>query len=269
MKGLLLSLVPGRKLTALDLVFAALGLLAVAVMISYAIHPIAGVTLAMMGLGRPILTQDELNAHRTALAAQDVIYAPLYDSISYAAAGQSQLVLFTSPLGQGTTTSPGATGSKTIADTNMTAAGQLTKGNEFFMVGQEIMFFPGESPENNGVGATVGFLNDTYAFSKSGVLTLQIGSNRAYIQDGPLGIFPPSARLAVALGVGGNATAGTQTILNNMYAAMTGEPYAITPVYIEATQGFQEVLQWPAAVTITATARLFSRLRGYLIRNAQ
>jgi len=101
------------------------------------------------------------------------------------------------------------------------------------------------------------------------VLTLQIGSNRAYIQDGPLGVFPPSARLAVALGVGGNATAGTQTIVNNMYAAMTGEPYAITPVYIEATQGFQEVLQWPASVALTATARLFSRLRGYLIRNAQ
>lgn len=223
----------------------------------------------MMGLGRPILTQQDLNEHRTALATQDVIYAPLYDSINYAAAGQSQLVLFTSPLGQGTTTAPAATGSKTLADTNMTAAGQLTKGNEFFMIGQELMLFPGEAPEQNGVGGTNGFLNDTYAVGKSGVLTLQIGSNRAYIQDGPLMIYPPSARLAVALGVGGNATAGTQTIVNNVYASWTGEPYAITPVYIEATQGFQETLQWPASVTITATARLFSRLRGYLVRNAQ
>jgi hypothetical protein len=156
-----------------------------------------------------------------------------------------------------------------LADTNMTAAGQLTKGNEFFMTGQELLFFPGEAPENNGAGATVGFLNDTYNASKSGFLTLQIGSNRQYIQDGPLGQFPPSSRLAVASGVGGNTTAGTQTIVNNMYAAWTGEPYAITPVYIEATQGFQQVLQWPAAVALTATARLFSRMRGYLIRNAQ
>jgi hypothetical protein len=172
-------------------------------------------------------------------------------------------------VGQGTTTAPGATGTKTLADTNMTAAGQLTKGNEFFMIGQEILFFPGEALENNGVGATIGFLNDTYNASKSGFLTLQIGSNRQYIQDGPLGLFPPSVRLAAAMGVGGNATAGTQTIVNNMYAAWTGEGYAITPVYIEATQGFQEVIQWPAAVALTATARLFSRLRGYLIRNAQ
>ena len=224
----------------------------------------------MMGLGRPILTQDELNQHRTALASQDVIYAPLFDSANYASAGQTQIVLFTSPLGQGTTTAPSATGSKTLADTNMTAAGQLTKGNEFFMVGQELLLFPGESPEGAG-GANLinGFLNDTYAVGKSGVLTLQIGSNRAYIQDGPLMLYPPSARLAVQAALGGTVTAGTQSLSEAIYASWSGEPYAITPVYIEATQGFQETLQWPAAVTITATARLFSRLRGYLIRNAQ
>lgn len=224
----------------------------------------------MMGLGRPILTQDELNQHRTALASQDVIYAPLYDSANYASAGQTQIVLFTSPLGQGTTTAPGASGSKTLADTNMTAAGQLTKGNEFFMTGQELLFLPGESPETVG-GANVvnGTLNDVYAAGKSGVLTLQIGSNRQYIQDGPLMLFPPSARLAVQASIGGTNTAGTQSISEAIYATWAGEPYAITPVYIEATQGFQEVIQWPAAVAITATARLFSRLRGYLIRNAQ
>lgn len=227
----------------------------------------------MMGLGRPILTQDDLNAHRTALASQDVIYAPLFDSANYAAAGQTQIVLFTSPIGQGTTTAPGATGTKTLADTNMTAAGQLTKGNEFFMTGQELLLFPGETPEQAGLAqapsVTNGFLNDTYLVGKSGFLTLQIGSNRQYIQDGPLILFPPSARLAVAVALGGGGATGTQVLTNDCYASWTGEPYAITPVYIEATQGFQEVIQWPAAVTITSTARLFSRLRGYLVRNAQ
>jgi len=253
--------------------FALLGLLALVGLLWYALHPAAGLGLAMMGLGRPILTQEELNAHRTALAAQDVIYAPLFDSINYAAAGQNQLVLFTSPLGQGTTTAPSATGSKTLADTNMTAAGQLTKGNEFFMVGQELLLFPGETPETAGLAQAPsvanGFINDTYLIGKSGVLTLQIGSNRAYIQDGPLMIYPPSARLAVAAALGGGGGTGTQTNATIVYASWTGEPYAITPVYIEATQGFQETLQWPAAVTVTATARLISRLRGYLIRNAQ
>ncbi len=235
-------------------------------------HPhIGGPIVAMMGLGRPILTQQDLDQHRTALATQDIIYAPLFDSANYASAGQNQIVLYTSPVGQGATTAPSATGTKTLADTNMTAAGQLTKGNEFFMIGQELMLFPGESPEQNlGAGATVnGFLNDTYIIGKSGVLTLQIGSNRNYIQDGPLMIFPPATRLAVANAYGGTSTAGTQSVLNAVYAAWTGEPYAITPVYIEATQGFQETLQWPALVTTQATARLFSRLRGYLIRNAQ
>ncbi len=74
-----------------------------------------------------------------------------------------------------------------------------------------------------------------------------------------------SARLAVQAATGGT----TATFPNIVYAAWAGEQYAITPVYIEATQGFQETLQWPANVTAAATARLFSRLRGYLIRNAQ
>lgn len=227
----------------------------------------------MMGLGRPILTQQDLNAHVTALAAQDIIYAPLFDSASYAAAGQTQIVLFTNPIGNGTTSAPGATGSKTLADTNMTAAGQLTKGNEFFMTGQELIFLPGEAPEQAGLAqapsVTNGFLNDTYNVGKSGFLTLQIGSNRQYIQDGPLMLFAPSTRLAVAAALGGAGGTGTQVLANTTYASWTGEPYAITPVYIEATQGFQEVLQWPAVVAITATARIFSRMRGYLIRNAQ
>ncbi len=262
MKGL-------TKRSAVNMLYMVVGLIAIVLMFH---HPdTGGAIIAMMGLGRPILTQSDLDAHRTALATQDIIYAPIYDSAAYASAGQTQIVFFTQPLGQGTTSAPGATGTKTLADTNMTAAGQLTKGNEFFMIGQELMLFPGELPEQNlGAGATVnGFVNDTYVIGKSGVLTLQIGSNRNYIQDGPLMIFPPAARLAVASGVGGTSTAGTQSVLNMEYAQWTGEPYAITPVYIEATQGFQETLQWPVAVTAQVTARLFSRFRGYLIRNAQ
>lgn len=256
----------------LNWAFVALGAIALAVLVAHELHPlVAGASLAMLGLGRPVLTQADLDAHRTALATQDIIYAPIYDSANYASAGQNQIIFFTSPLGQGTTTAPSASGSKTLADTNLNGAGQLTKGNEFFMIGQELMPFAGQSPETNlGAGATVnGFINDIYTMGKAGFLTLQIGSNRPYIQDGPLMIFPPAARLAVASSYGGSSTAGTQSVLGVQYAQWTGEPYAITPVYIEATQGFQEILQWPALVTLNATARLYSRLRGYLIRNAQ
>lgn len=221
------------------------------------------------GLGRPILTAQDLDNHRAALGnTQDVVYWPLFDSAAYAAAGQTQISLFVAPIGQGTTSAPGATGVKTLADTNMYSAGQLTKGNEFFMTGQEFLFFPGDAPEQAiAVGVDNFFVNDTYNVGKSGVVTLQVGSNRQYIQDGPLQNFPPSTRLFVDAAVAG--TSLTTVGSSIAYAAWVGEPYDITPIYIEATQGFQEYVQWPAAVTVSVTARLFSRLRGYLIRNAQ
>lgn len=224
------------------------------------------------GLGRPILTREDLNAHRSALGnTQDVVFWPIFDSVSYPAAGSLSLTFFTSPIGQGTTTAPGATGTKTLADTNMYAAGQLTKGNEFFMIAQELMLFPG-ADVGRGVTAFAlagDFANDTMDVGKSGVLTLQVGSNRQFIQDGPLMLFPPSVRLGGFSAIGYTNTAGTQSMAEVTYAVWAGDPYQITPIYIEATQGFQEFIQWPALVTISATARLWSRLKGYLIRNAQ
>jgi hypothetical protein len=220
--------------------------------------------------GRPILTTTQLQNHLTQVGAiSDVIWAPLYDSNSYPSAGTLQLNFFALPIGQGTTSAPGATGTKTLADTNMTAAGQLTMGNDFYMTGQEVLFFPGENPGTQGTTAGF-FLNDTWVFSKSGVLTLAIGSNRNYIQDGPLGQFPPITRLAVASAIAGSGAA-TTTINESTYAVMAGTPYSITPVYITATLGFQETMTWPALVATISpnAARVFSRLDGYLIRNAQ
>jgi hypothetical protein len=220
--------------------------------------------------GRPILTTTQLQNHLTQVGAiSDVIWAPLYDSNSYPSAGTLQLNFFALPIGQGTTSAPGATGTKTLADTNMTAAGQLTMGNDFYMTGQEVLFFPGENPGTQGTTAGF-FLNDTWVFSKSGVLTLAIGSNRNYIQDGPLGQFPPITRLAVASAIAGSGAA-TTTINESTYAVLAGTPYSITPVYITATLGFQETMTWPALVATISpnAARVFSRLDGYLIRNAQ
>jgi hypothetical protein len=227
------------------------------------------VALASMN-GRPILTTTQLQNHLTQVGAiSDVIWAPLYDSNSYPSAGTLQLNFFALPIGQGATSAPGATGTKTLADTNMTAAGQLTMGNDFYMTGQEVLFFPGENPATQGTTAGF-FLNDTWVFSKSGVLTLAIGSNRNYIQDGPLGQFPPITRLAVASAIAG-VGAATTTINESTYAVLAGTPYSITPVYITATLGFQETMTWPALVATISpnAARVFSRLDGYLIRNAQ
>lgn len=230
-------------------------------------------------MGRPVLTQANLQAHVTQLATQDIIWGPLYDSANYATNGQTSLSFFSTPQGQGTTTAPSGTGSKTIQDTNLTAAGQLTKGNAFYMLGQELVVFPGESPEQSlsstaGLGASVlnNFVNDVYVLSKNGVLTLTIGSNRIYIQDGPLGQFPPATRLAVATAVATfTVTATTFNFISANYAVFSGEVYTVVPIYIDANLGFQENLTWAVAQAPPSAnaARIFSRLRGYLNRNAQ
>ena len=232
---------------------------------------VGAVALCSMN-GRPILTTTQLQNHLTQVGAiSDVIWAPLYDANSYPSLGTLQLNFFALPIGQGATSAPGAAGTKTLADTNMTAAGQLTMGNDFYMTGQEVIFFPGENPGVQEAGTQVGFfINDTWVFSKSGVLTLAIGSNRNYIQDGPLGQFPPITRLAVSSAISGSGAA-TTTISEVTYAVMSGQPYSITPVYITATLGFQETMTWPALVATLSpnAARVFARLDGYLIRNAQ
>ncbi|MGA9854247.1 MAG: hypothetical protein WBR29_03080 [Gammaproteobacteria bacterium] len=225
-------------------------------------------------LGRPVLTQAQLNQYVPQLTAQDIIWAPLYDSANYiGTAGQLVLNFFSTQVGQGTTTAPGATGTKTFQDTNMQAGGQLTAGNAFYHTGQEILFFPGENPESiSGASINGNFVNDVYTFSKNGLLTYTIGSNRQYMVDGPLGVFPPATRLAVATALAGfTVTATTLNILSSSYGVMSGEIYTIIPIYLTANLGFQQVLTWTAAQALPSTnnARLFLRMRGYLNRNAQ
>lgn len=224
-------------------------------------------------LGRPVLSQAQLNQFVTQLSAQDIIWDPLYDSANYiGTTGQLTINFYSTPQGQGTTTAPGATGTKTIQDTNMQSAGQLTAGNAFYMTGQELLFYPGENPELAASTASGNFVNDTYVFSKNGVLTLTIGSNRIYLQDGPLGMFPPATRLAVAFALATYTDTATATnILTSSYGVLSGEVYTIVPLYLTANLGFQEVLSWSAqqALPSANNARIFSRLRGYLNRNAQ
>lgn len=229
-----------------------------------------------MNIGRPVVTKDELDAHRARVTGvNDVIWNPLYDFAAYAAAGQQNLSFFTVPQGQGVTTAPGGAGAKTIHDTNLQASGQLTKGNEFFCTGVEVLFFPGQtSPERAAVTEatfiTGAFLNDVYTVFRSGLLTLQVGSNRTYVQDTPLGVFPPTTRLYAAPALtGAGATANTFAVID--YAAASGEPYSVVGLYIEATQGFNVTLSWPGVVALPSTVagRIGVRLRGYLIRNAQ
>ena len=225
-----------------------------------------------MGVGLDNLTRRDLASHRvTVPGTQDAIYAPLYDSVAYAAAGQLQLTFFALPIGQGTTSAPGATGAKTEADTNLTNAGLLPKGNRFYCTGLEFTFLPGSNPGRGPLadGANTGLnWNDVYAVGKSGWVRFRI-QNRDYIVDGPLINFPPVTRVAGAVAVATNLTSGAATMDEIEYASFAGMPYNIVPVFIEANQAFTVQVNWPAVVAVTTGARLFVRLRGRLIRDAQ
>ena len=225
----------------------------------------------MAGLNR--LNRQDLASHRvTVPGTQDEIYAPLYDSATYAAAGQTQLTFFALPIGQGTTTAPSASGAKTEADTNLTNAGLLPKGNRFYCTGLEFQFFPGSNPGNGAAADSIigRNWNDVYAASKSGWVRFRI-QNRDYILDGPLCNFPPVTRLAGASAVTSTLTAGASTAGTIDYASFAGMPYNIVPVFIESNQSFTVQVNWPAAVALPSTvaARIFCRLRGRLIRDAQ
>ena len=203
---------------------------------------------------------------------QDEIYAPLYDSVSYPAAGQTQLTFFTLPIGQGTTSAPGGTGPKTENDTNLTNAGLLPLGNRFYMTGIEVIFFPGTSPGTGPLAdSTTGFAwNDAYAVAKSGWLRFRI-QNRDYILDGPLINFPPVTRLAGVAAITSTLTAGATTKDEISYVSFAGMPYNLVPMFIESNQSFVCQMNWIAAVPLPSAAigRVFIRLRGRLIRDAQ
>lgn len=224
---------------------------------------------------RPILTKEQLVQHQSYLSELDVIWDPLYDFASYVATtGHTSLSFFATPQGQGTTSAPGATGTKTIADTNMDAAGLLGKGNQFYMTGIEALFYPGIDPGRAALAAAdVGeFVDDVYNLGKSGVLTIKIGSGRTYIEQGPLMLFPPSTRLAVQSAITtAEANTATSAFAEVNYAVFSGEVYTIVPLLLDANQVFTFTVTWPAAVTLPSAAngRLGFRLRGYRIRNAQ
>lgn len=223
---------------------------------------------------RQILTREQLAQHQSYLADWDVIWDPLYDFNVYPSAGTTQLSYFSTPQGQGTTSSPGASGTKTIADTNMDSAGQLGKGNQFYVTGIEMLFFPSNSIGNGGLAITAvgSFCNNVYNVGKSGVITLEVGSGRTYVQQGPLQLFPPSTRLALAAALASTGNTAVATSVGEInYATWSGEVYTIVPLLLDANQTFTFKATWPAAVAAASGSdhRLGARLRGYRIRNAQ
>jgi hypothetical protein len=238
------------------------------------------------GGGRPVLTPDYLASHRVGVPGQkDVIWGPLYDYQAYPSAGQATFTFFTNPVGSGTSSAPGAGAvAKTIFDTNLTVQGQLSLGNEFYMIGSESVFYPGV---NNSTSTTASFginpgrswlaaagpgsfVNDVWQVGNGGQKVLTVGTDRKYINDGPLQLFPPTTRLAMQAAEAFSSATATGNGYEIAYAAWSGEPYTVVPIYFQSTQSFTMQYLFAAALPTPSAqiGRLGERMRGYLIRQA-
>lgn len=227
--------------------------------------------------GRRGVTPEMLAQHRTTVAGvADAIWSPLFDYQLYPTAGLLGFNFFAIPAGQGSTSALGATGVKTLADTNMQQAGSLPRGNRFLCVGIEVEFWPGSTPGLQGTAAITAAQvarnwDDCYNVLRSGSLTFNI-QQRVYAQDAPLMKFPPQTRLTGAAAISqSDSTASTVAFAQIEYATACGAGYSIIPVYIESTQYFNVQIAFPALVPTPSAvdARIGVRLLGNLIRDAQ
>ncbi len=186
-----------------------------------------------------------------------------YDFTTYAAAGQTQLQFFQQPRGQG---------GKTIADTNMAAAGQLPQPQHFLVESVEIYLYPGVNPviEDTAIAESE-FSNDMYAVSKSGSLNFFIGS-KTYLEEAPVGRFPPKTKMQASYAVHFAQATGADQQFAADYAAWVGRPYYLDPpVLLVPNQNFSVTLNWPTAVALPSgvDARVGVVLDGILYRQSQ
>lgn len=244
-----------------------------------------GAASASAGGGRPILSPDYLLAHRVGVPGQkDVIWAPLYDFIAYPSAGfpGNQATFFSNQQGQGISSAPGVGTNvpKSQWDTNLQAPNQLTLGNEFYMIGTETLFYPGVSNVTNSAFAllpgrsitaptSIGlFVDDVWEVGNQGFKAIKIGTDRYYVQDGPLMLFPPCTRLAMNTSLTGISATNVGGLIE--YAAWSGEGYSIVPIYIQTNQLFTVTYSFATQIALPSGAigRIGERMRGYLIRQA-
>lgn len=190
-----------------------------------------------------------------------------YDYQTYANAGQTSLNFFQVPDGQS---------SKTLADTNMTSAGQLPQPQHFLVESVELYFFPGVLPTTLAAAlAETEFANDVYTVAKSGSLDFFIGS-KSYLQEAPIGRFPPKTKLEVEAAHSIQrlqaSAANAEDQVSTDYAAMIGRPYFLDPpILLVPNQNFSVKLTWPAVVALPSgvDGRIGIVLDGILYRQSQ
>lgn len=253
--------------------------------------------LSTLGLAAPLrfgaLPQSypTMESFRDAMVAQlgavEVIRQGLYDYQVYPTAGVAQMTFFQLPIGQGLSSSPGnANAVKQLSDTNMQASGTLPAPQGFFIQSIEVDFQPGSvntantyTPQRPGsslaapAAATgvvqIGAANDVDAIYNAGSLVLTIGQ-KPYLQEAPIGLFPPKCRTEVNAAMGGNSATTANFAIAK--AVQGGRPYQLTPgLALMTSQNFSVDLRWPVVVATPSgfNGRIGVRLDGWLFRAVQ
>ncbi len=185
----------------------------------------------------------------------------LFDSATYAANGQTQLVFFQSATGQN---------GKTEEDTNMMANGMLPNPAHFLITGVELDFQSGAAV--NPASANAGRSADFDAFYKAGRLKLNVGSREGVIDCAPLGRFPAQGgKVESSVAAVAHASEGDAMVMD--VARFEGRRFNLElPVLIRPNENFKLQLDWPTgakAMPSTAAGKVYARLIGYIARSTK
>ncbi len=190
---------------------------------------------------------------------KEVIWEPLYDTVTYPAAGASSLILFQDQIGKS---------GKTLSQTNMDLDGQLPSGKALKVVSVQLAFYSGFSSNLHAPGQVSDVTNDVRTFTENGSLKFRINS-KEFLRQAPLGKFPPAERLD-----GFTAQATSKTVAGNSidytdYAVAAGRVFSISGLLLESNQNFHIELNDLPALPSGVDGRIVCTLNGWLGRNAQ
>jgi len=236
-----------------------------------------------MGYGVP--SAGDFSAGRVTNPDQsEVIRQRFYDFQLYAGAGQQLLSFFALPIGQGLTTTPGATAGtpKTKFDTNLQMPNTLPSGKAFAVQQIEVYFFPGSvstantftlvNPSQFNAAASASPLAagaDVFTFYSSGNLEVSV-LDKIYVSETPLGCFPPQVATTVDVAIATNsATVGE---VGFSLTRQIGRPYVFDiPFTLYPAQNFSVNLNWPGLVPLPSgfNGRVGVVLDGYFMRASQ
>ncbi len=188
------------------------------------------------------------------IATANIRYHEFYDRQPYAQAGQNAIQFF-------------GRNPSTISDDDSnlrTGKSELSSSQCFIVCAISTHLEPGADATAYGVGGTAAAIDDYIAFVRSGRLVFKTGSREDYVENGPLGRFPPATQLMLG-GVGSDSStagAGQRTLIQ--HAAMEGGIYEVTPKIIMPGDAFEFSAKWSTPVAVSVAGRIDGRLYGYL-----